>query len=84
MTPVLWQRLAENPTASLTLLDAAFWLKFAAWRDLPLRDQLHQAWGWVLKENAPSRSLATRSHKHARDVGIRNQPPTPPGQKESA
>jgi hypothetical protein len=83
----LWQRIALDPSNedTLFLLDCAFQLKFIAWRDGALRAQLSEAWAWVLKDNhQPTRSLALRSGKHARDVGIRERPPTPPGQKESA
>ena len=69
MTP-LWQRLAVNPESSLQLLDAAFWLKFAAYRDRGLRAQLSEAWSWCFRGSAPSRSLAPLSNRNARDIDL--------------
>lgn len=62
----LWQRLTINPTSSLALLDMSFHLKFVAYRDRELREQLREAWTWCLKTGKPSPTLALRSNEYAK------------------
>lgn len=81
--PPLWQRQAMNPAnlETLWLLDAAFHLRFIAYRDTVLHEQLQAAWEWVFKTGAPSSSLALRSNDYVSRFG----PGTgaPPGLEEA-
>lgn len=81
----LWQRQALNPAnlESLWLLDAAFHLKFVAYRDVVLREQLREAWQWVLKNpKNPTSTLALRSNEYALGFGAAT-PKALPGLKEA-
>lgn len=73
--PPLWQRQALRPSnlETLWLLDAAFELKFLAYRDTVLREQLREAWQWVLKSSNPTSTLALRSNDYVKGFGA----PTP-------